>query len=76
MLRDTQDDVQSEDPLQEALQQAADETEERLRAQLQARRDRRNPHPLSASKRCYKCREYGHIRAQCPNYRRPWNTRV
>ena len=61
MLRDTQD----EDPLQEA----ADEAEERLRAQLQSRRDRRG-------KRCYKCHDYGHVRAKCPNRRRPWSARL
>ena len=72
MLRDTQDD----EPLHEA-REAADKIEERLRAELQARHDRRSPHPHPhKNKRCYKCHIHGHIRAECPNRRRPWRMRL
>jgi hypothetical protein len=61
------------------LQETADAIEDNLRRQLHARKDRPKDRPHYASttyrKTCFKCGQRGHIRAQCPNLRRPWHRR-
>jgi hypothetical protein len=58
---------------EERLQATADRIEDALRDKLHQRPQSRIP--LSTYKRCHKCYKMGHIRAQCPVGKRPWNRR-
>jgi hypothetical protein len=57
----------------ERLQATADRIKDTLRDKLHQRPQSRIP--LSTYKRCHKCYKMGHIRAQCPVGKHPWNRR-
>jgi len=58
---------------EERLQATADRIEDTLREKLHQRPQSRIP--ISTYKRCHKCYKVGHIRAQCPVGKRPWDMR-
>jgi hypothetical protein len=74
------------DNAEDLLRETADKIEETLRDRLVRRRDRRNHYTparrlyndaliASRTKKCFCCGRMGHIRAQCPLARRPWDVR-
>src|SRR6202789_1244367 len=58
---------------EERLQATADRIEDTLREKLHQRPQSRIP--ISTYKRCHKCYKVGHIRAQCPVGKCPWDMR-